>query len=284
MVRERRRTLLVSDLDGTLLRPDGTLSDTTTRVVNEFIAGGGMFTYATARSFTTASRVMEPLNLALPVITYGGAILVDPRTGEARPAQTLVPDAVDEVLRLTGGSHSVQPVLFAMHEGRDRVCWLADRVTPGVAAFLRSRAGDPRLFPLTTWSVIDPSSVFYISLISGRASVNDLYGDLVDARAGCHSVIMQDIYDPDQWWLELTAPSGTKAAAVLALKHELAADALVCFGDNHNDLPMLAIADTALAVANAVAEVRAAATDTIGANAEDGVASWIRDNASTLLS
>jgi 5-amino-6-(5-phospho-D-ribitylamino)uracil phosphatase len=86
---------------------------------------------------------------------------------------------------------------------------------------------------------------------------------------------MEDIYAPGQWWLELTSPAGTKAAAVTELKQELAADTLVCFGDNHNDLPMLAAADVSLAVANATPEVRAAATHVIGANSADGVASWI---------
>jgi 5-amino-6-(5-phospho-D-ribitylamino)uracil phosphatase len=43
-----RRPLLVSDLDGTLLRPDGTLSDLTSRVINSYVAEGGLFTYATA--------------------------------------------------------------------------------------------------------------------------------------------------------------------------------------------------------------------------------------------
>jgi hydroxymethylpyrimidine pyrophosphatase-like HAD family hydrolase len=42
---------------------------------------------------------------------------------------------------------------------------------------------------------------------------------------------------------------------------------------------MFAIADTALAVANAVAEVRAAASDVIGAKTPDGVARWISAHA-----
>ena len=83
------RPLFVSDLDGTLLRPDGTLGDRTIRVVNDLIAAGGLFTYATARSFTSASRVTAGLNLELPVITYAGAVIVDPRSGRPREAAML---------------------------------------------------------------------------------------------------------------------------------------------------------------------------------------------------
>lgn len=44
-------TLYVTDLDGTLLRPDGSLGRRTLTVVNAFIASGGLITDATARSF-----------------------------------------------------------------------------------------------------------------------------------------------------------------------------------------------------------------------------------------
>jgi 5-amino-6-(5-phospho-D-ribitylamino)uracil phosphatase len=273
------RTLLVSDLDGTLLRPDASLSETTIRVVNEFIAAGGMFSYATARSFTSASRVTAPLDLRLPVITYGGAIIVDPGTGRAREAQFLPAGVVEEVLRLTAGSALVQPIVFVLHEGRDRVCWLADQPTPGVEYYLGTRAADPRLLPLTSWSAIDLSAVFYISLISTRQVAHDLRERLAAAGTGCHLVLMEEIYAPGQWWLEVTASTGTKAAALAALKSELRADTVVCFGDHHNDLPMFAVADTALAVANAAPEVRTAASAVIGANTADGVARWISENA-----
>jgi 5-amino-6-(5-phospho-D-ribitylamino)uracil phosphatase len=273
------RTLLVSDLDGTLLMPDASLSETSIRVVNEYVAAGGLFTYATARSFTSASRVTAPLHLRLPVITYGGAIIVDPRTGQAREARMLPSGVVEEVLRLTAGSPLVQPIVFVMHQGRDRVCWLTDHITPGVADFLRTRSGDPRLLPLTTWSNIDLSAVFYISLIATRPTLYDFRDRLTGADNGCHQVLMEDTCAAGQWWLELTSSTGTKAAALAALKSELRADTVVCFGDRDNDLPMFAIADTALAVANAAPDVRAAATQVIGANTADGVARWITENA-----
>src|SRR6185369_941602 len=102
-----RRELLVSDLDGTLLRPDRTLSAFTVGVINEYIAGGGLFTYATARSYASAARVTAPLRLRLPVMTYGGAVVVDPQTGEAREAQFLPALLVEDVFRITEDSQVV---------------------------------------------------------------------------------------------------------------------------------------------------------------------------------
>ncbi|GAA2360675.1 HAD family hydrolase [Dactylosporangium salmoneum] len=277
--RRHHRELLVSDLDGTLLRPDAALSAFTVSVINEYLASGGLFTYATARSYTSAARVTAPLRLRLPVMTYGGAVVVDPVTGQARQAQLLPAALVEEVFRLTDGSRLVQPIVYAIREGRDRACWLADRITPGVASFLRARPGDPRLLPLSHRDDIDAASVFYVSLIGDRQPLHELFEQLSDALGGCHVVLAEDVYSAGQWWLELT--STTKAAAVAALKAEVAAETVTCFGDQLNDLPMFAVADTALAVANAAPEVRAAATQVIGANTDDGVARWI---AATLTS
>ena len=266
------RPLLVSDLDGTLLRPDGTLSARTIEVVNRYLAEGGLFTYATARSFTTAAHVTSPLSLTLPVITYAGAVTVDPRSGEALPAQLLGPAVVEEVLRRTHGVADVEPIFFLMDGGRDRVCWRDGHRTEGIASFLAARPGDPRLMPVRDWSALDPAAVFSVAMIAPPAALRPLTEPGI---FDCHAVYSQDIDAERLWWLELTSREGTKAAALTRLRAEVDADQLVCFGDGPNDLTMFAMADVSLAVGNAVPEVRAAATEVIGSNTEDGVAEWI---------
>lgn len=264
--------LLVTDLDGTLLRPDKTLGDRTIETVNRFVDRGGLFTYATARSYHSARRVTARLELQLPVITYGGAVTVDPRSGEADPAWCLDPEVVEEVLRLTAGSDRVQPLIFAMHEGRDRMCWLAGRETRGVLDFLAARPGDPRMLPLAGWAPIDRAEVFYITLIGTRDDVVPLH-DVLGGRS--HLTLGADIYDRTSWWLELSSPLATKAAAIDRLRKVVGASRLICFGDARNDLPMFEVADVAVAVANAEPSVRAAATDVIGPNSSEAVATWI---------
>ena len=50
-----KKTLYVSDLDGTLLRSDETLSEYTCNVINNLTEKGMVFSYATARSLITAT-------------------------------------------------------------------------------------------------------------------------------------------------------------------------------------------------------------------------------------
>lgn len=65
-------TLYISDLDGTLLKSDETTSEYTEKVINHFIENGEYFSYATARSIFTASKVAEGIHTNIPVIVYNG--------------------------------------------------------------------------------------------------------------------------------------------------------------------------------------------------------------------
>ncbi len=121
--------LIVSDLDGTLLRPDETISERTAGVVNAYVAAGGLFTYATARSFTTANRAVRVLTLNLPVITYGGAVTVSPDGRVVAGVATLPASVVERAIQISRDDPAVQPIIFAMLAGKDRVCWIPGRAT-----------------------------------------------------------------------------------------------------------------------------------------------------------
>ena len=75
-------------------------------------------------------------------------------------------------------------------------------------------------------------------------------------------------------FVEVNAPGVTKAAAVgaLAERLEIARDEVIAFGDNLNDIPLLAWAGRGVAVANAQPDVLAVADEVTLSNDEDGVA------------
>ena len=77
----KQDTLYISDLDGTLMRGNETLSEYTVRTINELVEQGLPFTYATARSIQSARPIADGLRLKLPVVTRNGAVLADNTTG-----------------------------------------------------------------------------------------------------------------------------------------------------------------------------------------------------------
>src|SRR5512140_3411087 len=72
-----QRRLYISDLDGTLLGSDRQLGARTRRVLEAFIAGGGLFTIATGRSAASCAATLGGLALSMPVITHNGALTCD---------------------------------------------------------------------------------------------------------------------------------------------------------------------------------------------------------------
>ena len=265
--------LYVSDLDFTLLRSDATLSARTVSVINGLIANGVPFTYATARSYLSSRRVTAALDLALPLVTYGGTVIADPHDGTPLHVEGMDAAVVGAIL---GGARDagIEPIVYAMEDGRDRVRWHSASVSSGVRRFLAHREGDPRLAPLRSWNDVDPASVFYITLIDTRERLEALRDGLGETLAGCAHFLSLDGY-MNEHWLEIHAGTGTKARAVRRLAGSLGVERVVAFGDNHNDVPLFEVADETCAVANAVPELRAMATHVIGANDADGVAEWL---------
>ena len=76
------KTLYVTDLDGTLLNRQDRVSPFSIQTINNLVEKGMLFTYATARSLVSASRVTEGLSTNIPVIAYNGAFIMQPSTGE----------------------------------------------------------------------------------------------------------------------------------------------------------------------------------------------------------
>jgi hydroxymethylpyrimidine pyrophosphatase-like HAD family hydrolase len=268
------RTLYVSDLDGTLLRSDASVSPRSVRLINDAIDRGVLFTYATARSFSSSRRVTSALRLELPLVTYGGTVTAHPVTGAASDVQ-LLPRATVEAALAVCASVGLQPILHTLEGGRDWLRWWPGTVTPGTRVFIDLRAGDPRLRPVTDADPVDLAAVFYVAVLADRAALLALRDILLPALDGCAHFLSEDPATLGFDWLEFHTWEGTKSAALRRLMAAVGADRLVAFGNNHNDLPMFEIADESYAVAGSVPEALAAATGVIGSNDDDAVALWL---------
>ncbi len=62
--------LIAADLDRTLLRSDGTISDFTKDTIRRCMEAGVGFTFATGRMYCSALPFAQRLQLQLPLITY----------------------------------------------------------------------------------------------------------------------------------------------------------------------------------------------------------------------
>lgn len=77
-----QRTLYVTDLDGTLLNTEERINPYSIDTINSLVEKGMLFTYAIARSLSSASIVAKGLSTNIPVIVYNGTFIINPATGE----------------------------------------------------------------------------------------------------------------------------------------------------------------------------------------------------------
>ena len=75
------KVFYISDLDGTLLRSDASLSSYSKSCLNEMIADGLQFTVASARSVVSMRHILDGLEISLPIIEFNGAFISDLKTG-----------------------------------------------------------------------------------------------------------------------------------------------------------------------------------------------------------
>ena len=265
-------TLYVSDLDGTLMRSDETLSAYTVRTVNALVAQGLAFTYATARSVESARTITRDLRLSLPVITRNGAVLADNATGEHLEKAIFTADEISLLKKLL--PELPRCGFVSCFVGSEMIkTYLPGEHTAGLDKHIEKSVHGPRLQPVSSFDELFCGQPGYVTLIDDQEKMAPLY-ERVRQYPDWECLFQKDTYW-DEFWLEICPRNCTKAKSILKMKERYGYKKLVVFGDSVNDLSMFHIADEAYAVAGALDSLKAAATGVIGSNDEDAVARFL---------
>jgi len=265
--------LYVSDLDGTLLHSNAELSERTAATINRLIDRGMLFSYASARSFTSAYPVTKSLHLTLPVATYNGAFLVNPANGDVIESCVLDRHEIMPILQVVRSSN-IYPLVYALINGQEKVSWVQGKENEGTSKFLAERKGDKRLHPVMSYEQLFEGDIFCLLSIGTQNEVYS-YEHITKNNNHIYYHIQEDTYIQGEFFMEIYRHDATKEQAVLKIKQYAQANELVCFGDNVNDIPMFRVADKGFAVSNAKDELKQVATGIIQSNDEDGVALWL---------
>lgn len=262
------KTLYVSDLDGTLLNDGQRISDYSAGIINQLVDRGMDFTFATARSLSTASLVTKNLKLNTPVIIYNGCAIVDSSTGAVIYGVEFSTEEKDYVM-LKLLKYEISPMVYSYIEGVEKLSFNRDKVNEGQNAYLKSRKGDRRLNPNSAEKIYE-GNIFYFSLIGEEQELLPLFNELSGDKRFC--ITFQLDRDFGVYWLEIMPKSASKAQAILKLKEIFGYEKIVCFGDAVNDIPMFEISDRSYAVENSVEKLKVMSTEVIGSNNKDAVA------------
>lgn len=267
------KTLYVTDLDGTLMRNDKTLSEDTIRIINSLIDQGMLITYATARSFHSAWEITKEIHFSVPVITRNGTVLANQLLKKETDIQQFSDCDVHRLRHMLSGIIEHKGFVTAYFDGRMTKSYRKGELTIGLQKYVDNHSGDKRMKPVTDDMDLFAGIVTYVTLIAEKEELQPVYEKL-HHTGNWECVFQKDTYG-DEYWLEICPHGATKAQAVLKCKENLGCDRIVVFGDSINDLSMFEIADEAYAVANAIDEVKSRATLIIDSNENDGVANFL---------
>lgn len=267
------KTLYISDLDGTLLDATVNTSEYTNEAIKKLHDNDIVFSFATARSYTTAKKVTKGLSMKYPAVVHNGTFIVDTQ-GEILHKNTFTKEDSNSIIDTLLNS-GLNPIVYSLINEKEQFSFVRNMLNKETLAFLSTREDDPRTHEVYTTEKLYDGEVYYFTLIGDEDKTEPLYEKLKD-RFQCY--FQRDLYSGD-YWLEILPKGATKANAVKQLAKMLHCEKIVAFGDGINDVEMFSIADECYAVENAVDELKVKATDIIEKHSENGVAKWLYANA-----
>jgi len=251
--------LVATDLDGTLLRSDGTVSARTRDAIARAEAARIIVVMVSGRPIRWMHGVAEATGHHGVAICSNGAVRYDLATEQVLAHDPIAPAVGSLVVAALRAA--LPGVCFAVEQidrfGREPQ-WELQGVSRGtieLVAAAEELVAQPSSKILARLDDVDPDELV--------ASAQHALGELATAT---HS---------SSWGLvEISAAGVSKATGLERYAGELGVDAaqVVAVGDMPNDLPMLAWAGRAVAVANAHPQVVAAADEVTASNDDDGVA------------
>ncbi|TMV48275.1 HAD family hydrolase [Paenibacillus mesophilus] len=270
------KTLYVSDLDGTLLNADQKLSEQTIETVNAWIAEGGSFSVATARSWDSAGHLLERLELKLPVVLMNGVFVYDPVQKSYIVSNLLDRDTAFEIIEQEERL-GLRPFVYTVNRGNEFKIYYKGMFNPSEINYVTDRLknGDERFRLVDKFDIPQDEQIMEVNAIGTEKELEVAFR-FFHGRDGMQCHFGPDIYSPGYHWLEINHPRANKRDGVAQLKRLLQAERIVCFGDNLNDLPMFEIADEKYAMGNAHPLLKEKATGVLATNADNGVARYLR--------
>ena len=250
--------LLVSDVDGTLVQPDKSLTSSTVAAAERLQAGGIALAIVSARPPRGMRWIAEALHLTAPLAGFNGGTLLAP-DGSVLRQQTVPATAVRLALDLFV-RRGVDAWLFTADE------WLlTNPAGPRIELERHTVRFDERVVP---------DLAPYADQAGKVVGVSDDYAKLAAVEAELQGVLAGTAaaHRSQQYYLDVTHPDANKGNAVRALAAQLglALEEVAVIGDMENDVPMFDVAGYAVAMGNATPAVQARAAAVTSANDGDG--------------
>lgn len=252
--------LLLSDVDGTLVTPDKTLTKKSIKAVELLGDAGVIFAITSARPPQGLLMFVEPLGLTTPLAAFNGGLLVDSAMNVIEEKAIRDDLAAPIIDLLLGHGLSVW-----VYQGAD--WYVLDTSGPHVQHESRGSRCEPT--KLTSFKGVDEGLTKVVG-VSDDASASAAAGAAMQERFGGHVSATRS----QTYFLDVTHPDANKGSVVeyLSAMYDVTPDEIATIGDMHNDVSMFAVSGLSIAMGNAAAPVRQAAHKITKSNDDEGFA------------
>jgi Cof subfamily protein (haloacid dehalogenase superfamily) len=260
----RKISLVVSDVDGTLVTTDKRLTPRTVAAVDRLHHRGIGFSICSSRPPFGQRMLIAPLRLALPFGGYNGGSIVNPDLSPVEQ-RLLSPDAARETVALLE-AHDVTSI------------W----VFTGDAWLIRDRQGDYvelETHTIATEPTLVPSFDGHLDTVSKIVGASRDHGRIAACVAAGRTTLSghASVARSQAYYCDVTPPGVDKGRLVdlLAERLRVPREEIAVLGDMGNDVEMFRRAGFSIAMGNATPEVKALAQAVSLSNDVDGFAAAI---------
>ncbi len=254
-------SLLLADVDGTLVTKDKVLTERAQKAVQDMAARGIQFAVTSGRPPKGMAMLIEPLRIATPIAGFNGGLFVKPGMAIIE-SRTLDPAAAKQAVELIGQG-GLDVWVYAGDE------WLVrDMDAPH-----REREQQTVRFPPKVVKAFTDEHLKAAVKITGVS-------DELDKVAACEKAVQQALGKTasaarsQPYYLDVTHPEANKGFVLSYLSRTLGIPAgeIATIGDMPNDVLMFKPSGFAIAMGQSSEEVKAAADGLTDSYEDEGFA------------
>ena len=258
-------SLVLADVDGTLLTKDKVLTSRAEDAVKALAAAGIAFAIASGRPPRGMAMLIEPLALRTPIAGFNGGVFVHPDFSEIE-SRTLDPEIAEKTVELI------------LNQGLDVWVYTADE-------WLIRKLNAPHV-AREAWTVKFDAKVVPAFTDAHLAHAVKIVGisDDLDLVAACEKLAQTTLGEmasaarSQPYYLDVTHPQANKGAVVATLSRllNIPPEQIATFGDMPNDILMFRKSGFSIAMGNSSDEVKAQASAVTDSNEQEGFANAVQ--------
>ena len=259
----RRIRLVLSDVDGTLVTHDKSLTQRSIDAVQRLHEAGVLFAITSGRPPRGMAMLIEPLRLTGPIAAFNGGVIVRPDL-QVLEQWCVAADVVGPTITLLE-SFGLETWLY-----RGSEWYVRDLSGPHVDRESSTVGFAPTLVESYDALEDDVAKIVgvsddYDAVAAATARERDRFGDQVSASTS------------QPYYVDVTHPRANKGDVLrfLSEHYGIPPEEIAAIGDMPNDVLMFALAGVSVAMGQSSSEVQRAARHVTAANDDDGFAAAV---------